>query len=208
MFLVCPEVVVTKLTFITSGNIEYLFPGETLYQSIKETSLGNKFPSLVRGAGKEVIKTAKKLKKPDFIVTAPSSQAVETAQILAYYFNVKLKIDERLLPLKFDIGSFMDESRFNRLGTQAFNELRYNFIDAFFKNKLLDDNLEIKNRLDSFKRDYKGRNILLVSHAFLIKLLEIYNLIGDKMYKDKKELIRLFGPDGPPMGRLEFIDIR
>lgn len=196
-----------KAIFITSGKIDYALPGLSLYQSIRETSLGKKFPKLAAGGVPEIKKRAPELVKPKIILTAPSEQARQTAEVLGRFFNIPVQIEEFLLPLKFDIGNFMDENTFNELGSEAFNQLRSSFLDAFFENKLLDSNQEIKKRFEYLKRKALNGAVLLVSHAFLIKLFEIYSQIGDRMFTNKRALLKMFNPNKPPLERLESIEI-
>lgn len=197
----------TRLIFITSGKINYTLSGKNLYQSIKLTSLGKKFPRLVDGAEKEIERVARGFKKPDMILTAPSNQALETAVIFSKYFKVNFKQDSRLLPLKFDISDFMNEEQFNKK-SKPFDILRQDFIKAFFGNKLLEDNKQIKKRFKSLIKEVdKNKHVLIVSHAFLIKLFQVYSLIGDEMFTNKEKLISLFNPSKPPLERLETIEI-
>lgn len=197
----------TRLIFITSGKIDYALPSKNLYQSIKLTSSGKKFPKLVDGAEKEVERVARGFKKPDMILTAPSDQALETAIIFSKYLKADFKQDSRLLPLKFDISDFMNEEQFNQINN-AFDILRHDFINAFFENKLIEDNKQIKKRFKSLIQEVgQYKDTLIVSHAFLIKLFEIYSLIGDEMFTNKEKLVSLFDPSNPPLGRLETIEI-
>lgn len=200
-----------KVQFITSGKINYILGHLSLYNSIRATSLGLKYPKLDKSGKEEIIKFCQKLSQtPSAIVTAPSAQAFQTAQIIADYYKVPLIKTKALLPLKFDISSLMSEAEFIQSVDKAFDILRNRFLEAYFRNHLKEANGNVGQKLkhlSKISQKYQGHFILAVSHAFLIKLFEIYSQVGDQMYQDKKVLFKLFNPSIPPFGRLEGVTI-
>lgn len=199
----------TKIIFITSGAIDYQLPGHSLFESVCLTARGEIFPSLKPGAGVEIAKVAENLrgKNIDLIVTAPSAQASQTADLFGKILRKLVKEDENLLPLRFDPLKMMTAKEFERLGNEAFNVLRARFLEDFFEDKLMDKNREIEIRFENLKKKYQGRKVLAVSHAFLIKLFSVYNEIGDVMFTDKRKFHDLFNPFVVPFGRLSGLEM-
>lgn len=204
----------TKIVFITSGEIDYQFDGLSLYGSIKRTALGERFPGLSKIGNDKVLKTVKGLKGFCFcaIYTAPSRQCLETARIFSKYLKIPLRTSKRLSPLRFNIKNIFSEKEFKKLGDNKFFSLRQGFINNFLENKLFDNNREISKRLICFrkkiKREYEGKNVLFVSHAYLIKLFSIYYKYGEKMFKDRELLLREFNIQREPLTRLQTLTIK
>lgn len=203
----------TKIIFITSGKIDYILPGRSLYESIERTAMGKEFPHLVNGAEKSILKSAKLLKAehPVAVFSAPSFQAKETANIIAEKLGLKVTLSKYLLPLRFNIKGLLTIKEFEGFGDRKFDILRERLLGAFFQNKLTDKNTEIRKRYEKLRKEilekYKGKTVVVVSHAYLIKFFDIYNQIGTKMYKDKRKLFSLFKPERETMKRLETLTI-
>lgn len=196
-----------KLIFVTSGKIKYTFEGKTLFESIRLTAGGKRFPHLTEGSKGEIIKLAGRVKenKPAVIFSAISFQCVETANIISGKLDIPVVQNKDLLPLRFSLDDFFSEKEFKELKDRQFVEIRKAFVSRFFDDKLLDNRLDVKRRYErivSEARKYDG-NILLVSHAYLIRLFSIYYKVGDRIYKDKDLLVKMFNPGVEPMKRLE-----
>jgi len=196
-----------KMIFITSGKIKYDFKGKSLYESIELTASGKKFSHLTIEGEKEVVLRVKKLKdyKIGVIKSATSNQCLETTEIISGVLKVKVEKDPRLLPLKFELSSMFGEKGFNKLGEKKFIELRKKFLEMFYENRLVESNREIAIRFEQLVSAAKDtrKNVLLVSHAYLIQLFSIYYLVGEEIYENKDLLMNMFNPLKEPMGRLE-----
>lgn len=199
-----------RLILSTSAKVNYIFLGCSLYESIRLIAEGNRFPHISSPVEVESFAKKIKLSKNLVILTAPSNQARETAQILGKSFGKNVIVDKRLLPLRFDLGKILSESEFLRLGEGAFDVLRSRYIDAFFKNELIDKQADFKKRYQEFMADvsslYFDKTVIAVSHAYLIQLFFIYSKIGDKMFKDRNLLRKLFNPS-KPLGFLKTIEL-
>ena len=201
----------TKIVFITSGQIDYKFSGIDLYESIYLTANGTKFPDIDKKGIPEIIAKAKKMEDKLFacIYTAPSKQCLSTAKIISKELGIKFKRDSNLVPLKFELKKLISKREFQKLGDKKFDVLRKRYLAAFYSNQLSEPNTIIKTRSKNFikrvKEEYPEQTILVVSHAYTIKLLSIYQKIGIKMFRDKKLLFKLFKPENEPMKRLEEI---
>ena len=187
-----------EIIFITSGKINYKFPNLSLYESIRETAMGNIFPKL----------DGKIVDKPkiifDQLICASSNQCMETAK----YYDDKIIIVDELLPLKFDLEKIITKNEFKSLGNNAFNELRQRYLKAFFENKLLEDNQEIVKRFSKTVEMTPNNSITLaISHAYLIKQFEAYFKLGDEMFANFEKLSEVFKPEKETMGRLETVEI-
>ena len=203
----------TKIIFITSGRINYELPNLSLYESIEKVAKGEVFPHIINESKNEILRAVDTLKEetPIVIFSAPSFQTRETAEIFSRELNVKIETFAYLLPLRFNLKNMLSQSEFNSLEKGRFNELRKQFLNDFFENILIDQNIEVKNRFEKLKtsvlKKYKGQTILVVSHAYLIKLFSIYYKVGDEMFKNKAKLFDLFQPSKEPLGRLERLEI-
>lgn len=202
-----------KVIFITSGKINYSLPGLDLYNSIKSTAKGDQFPHLSHDTVTEVEDFAKQFqgKGKTVIFSAPSEQARETANILASVLETEVISDTRFLPLRFELKSIISKEEFENLGDKSFKVLRERFLENFYNDKLIDERLEIKKRIENFakliKNNYQDYQVIVISHAYLIKLFYIYQIIGDEMFKNKEKLVTLFNPSQEPLGRLEKVEI-
>lgn len=115
-----------------------------------------KYPLTEKGR-EQVKKVGAELKKihVDQIVSSPILRAFETAQIISSFLDLPVKIDDRLMEIrfgKFNNGPFDKTPKFTYLS----NELES------WEN--------IKKRMLSIMDDYDG-NIVLVSHAFPIRVV-------------------------------------
>jgi len=198
-----------KIIFITSGKIRYKFEGKTLYESIEIIANGKRFPHLEKNAESEVESASMSLDKykPGFVFSATSYQCLESAKLITQKIGSPLIKKVYLLPLRFELNKFFNEDDFEKLGEYKFIELRKRFLESFYDNNLIDDREEIMSRYTILKKDIEknpeGTNIIVVSHAYLIKLFSIYYQVGDRMYKDKDLLFKLFNPYEEPFKRLE-----
>ncbi len=187
-----------KIIFMTSGKINYHLPNLSLYESIRETAMGNAFPKLdskVRDMPKMLF---------DQIICASSSQCVETAKC----FGNQIKIVDELLPLKFDLEKIISKNEFENLGNNAFDVLRKRYLKAFFENKLLEDNREIINKFEKVVEVIPDNSVTLsVSHAYLIKQFEAYYKLGDEMFTNFEKLSKIYKPEKETMGRLQTVEI-
>ncbi len=198
---------------MTSGEISYTLPGHSLYKSIEKAASGERFPHLVKNAKKEVLKITKALKKyqPSVIFSAPSHQTNETAKVIAQELGLKMVVSKNLLPLRFNLKNLITEREFNSLGDNKFKVLRVRFINNFFQDKLIDKNKEIKKRFERLTgkilKNHKNQAVVVVSHAYIIKLFSIYHKIGNEMFKTKQKLLKMFQPTKEPLRRLETLVI-
>jgi len=204
----------SKIVFITSGKIDYILPGKDLYESISITASGKIFPSLNKEGKLETTRRAEELMElnASIIYSAPSAQCLETAEILSKKLTLPLEQDDRLLPLKFDLKSMFTEEQFESLGERKFEVLRTGYIKNFFNNKLIDSNREIEKRYKNFilgeiLANHKNETVLIISHAYLIKLFYIYNQLNENMYENKEKLFKLFNPAKETMNRLEMLSL-
>ncbi len=195
-----------NLYFITSGAINYQLTSLSLYESIRITANNKKFPSLTEVGVGEVKKVTSTLGKLNLktIVSAPSQQCLQTAEIIGELLKIPIKINNALLPLRFDLTKLIPKGEFDHLQENAFNVLRQRYLKAFFDNQLTDNNQIIIGRLQKL---LKYSDSLFISHAYLIKFFQIYALIGNSMFTDYPKLSELFRPQIPTLRRLEVVKI-
>lgn len=203
----------TKIIFITSGKIKYKFAGKSLYQSIRLTAQGIKFPGLEQNGVEEVLARVGDIssESPSAIFASTSEQCLDTARLIAGRLGTPVVKSKNLLPLRFNLEDIFSEAEFERLGDRRFNVLREKFISMFFDNKLIDKHEDFlrkyKDFMNKVKNSYEGQTVVAVSHAYLIKLFSIYYELENGMFVDKKKLVRLFEPKKETMSRLEILEI-
>lgn len=190
---------------MTSGKIKYQLDNLSLYGSIKATACGEQYPHL-DPTGIAEIKRVAKVMSPDIDIVfyARSYQCHETAGI---FNKPKLGLDT-LLPLKFDLAKIIKTDEFEKLGSKAFDVLRQRYLKSFFKNQLLEDNQKISRIFDQLVDICPPNSTaLVVSHAYLIKQLESYYLLGKNMFTDFSSLSKIFKPQFETMSRLQTVKI-
>lgn len=199
-----------KIIFITSGKIDYILPGYTLYQSIHRTAAGMEFPHLTNDGVSEVEKMAQHLDIFSFeiIYSATTAQVIDTAEVLGKHLDITVFKNDNLNPLLFNILNILPENEFFDAKENAFVELRHRFLAAFWADTLLTPKTMIRTQLQKLlKITDRNKAALMVSHAYLIKLFEVYVKIGDVMFTNYKELLRVLPPEQLFMDRLEMLEL-
>lgn len=198
----------TNFVFLTSGPIEYILPGLSLYESLIKTSMGLEFPGLRKDCQKEVEEHIGQLDvigKKFKIFSATSKQAQETALIVGRLLKGKTKVDRKLDAISFDFRKIMDQKEFEILGSQGFDTARPRFLEAFFKNQLSESKQAAKKRADSFLKDNLASSlpILAISHSFFLMILRAYFLGGERVFENYSYLREICQPEKRSFGFLE-----
>lgn len=108
--------------------------------------------------------------KIDIIIASPMKRALRTAQIVAEANSLELVTDERLR--EWDYGSYEGQHR----TAPGFSENKREF--AVKMGSTGESLMQLTHRvyaaLDDVKSRYKGKNVLLVSHGGVCRVIETY----------------------------------
>jgi broad specificity phosphatase PhoE len=132
--------------------------------------------------------TSKKLKNEpiDIIFSSPLIRAIQTAEPVAKYKNLEIKIKQRIT-----------ERNYGELEGQDYNELvelmKPIIKTGDFKKYNIEEPIVFRERIDSFwneiHKKYFGKTVLVVSHSGTIKMLlsiiqnESYEIMRKKIHK-------------------------
>lgn len=122
------------------------------------------------------------------IFHSPAKRGLETAQKISQILGTgRLVALNGLKEVCFSLEEMMSEKEFGQAGS---NLVRQIFCDFFIADRLLETRLSIKKRLDKlldYFRKLPEGEYLVISHSFLMKLLQIY--LKENSLFDKPELI-------------------
>jgi probable phosphoglycerate mutase len=106
----------------------------------------------------------------DIIISSPMKRALKTAQIISAVNSIEIITDERIR--EWDYGNFEGKHRL----TDGFSENKCEF--AVKMGKTGESLLQLSHRIYSFLDDiiekYDGKNILVVSHGGICRVIETY----------------------------------
>lgn len=88
--------------------------------------------------------------------------------------NIPVTYTDLLREIRFDIATFCSETEYALKGSDA---VRAGFIKAFIADSLMETRQEIRQRCDELLgiiEQNKGRNVLVISHTFFLKVFSIY----------------------------------
>lgn len=135
-----------------------------------------------------------KNEKVDLIITSPSKRAKETADIINENFNVTIIEDSRLMERKF--GVFEGTTKNERNLLKETNP-EINYVWDYNKNIAIDDMETMKdfcNRvyefLNEIVKEYKDRNILIVTHGGVSTVIKCYFMNYPLQYINDREKIK------------------
>lgn len=127
-------------------------------------------PPLLPDSEEYILKHVKSsdLKNVKLILSSPQKRALQTARIIRRLFlnNIQVKVDANLNEVPFSLYG-LDSKKYS--STVA----RTKFFDDFANNRLLEPNEHILSRVKRILRNAKDNNMLLVTHTFLMKILEM-----------------------------------
>lgn len=126
-------------------------------------------PPLLPDSEEYILKHVKSsdLKNVKLILSSPQKRALQTARIIRRLFlnNTQVKIDANLNEVPFSLYGL--DSR-----TYSSTAARTKFFDDFANNRLLEPRNHIKSRIKRILINAKPKDTLLVTHTFLMKILE------------------------------------
>lgn len=105
----------------------------------------------------------------DIIVTSPLRRAVETSKILAGKNNIPICIEELLIEQNYGIYEGVD-----RKNPQFLNNKR-NFAYRYPNGEsMMQVAYRVYGIIDKVKKEYQGKNVLLISHGGVCRIIRTY----------------------------------
>ena len=123
-----------------------------------------------RAQALELAENVEKLGDVDIIIASPMKRAQTTAKAVAERCGLDIVTDERLR--EWDYGEFEGKSRF----TDGFAENKTEFGVRMGRNgeSLMQLAHRVYSVLDDIRRDYSGKNVLVVCHGGVCRVIETY----------------------------------
>lgn len=146
--------------------------GQTEFNK-NELILGTTDIELNETGRRQAVELAKKISEMnciDLIIASPMKRAMATAMAVSEKTGIEVITDERFR--EWDYGSFEGKSRF----TEGFAENKINFGVRMGSTgeSLLQLSHRVYSALDDIISRYKGKNILIVSHGGVCRVIETY----------------------------------
>ena len=145
--------------------------GQTDYNK-QELILGTTDIPLNETGEKQAIQLAEEIEKIDIdlIISSPMMRAQQTAKSIADRCGLEIITDNRLK--EWDYGEYEGKSRF----TEGFAENKREFAVKMGNTgeSVLQVSHRVYNFLDEITAKYRDKNILLVSHGGICRLIETY----------------------------------
>ena len=108
-------------------------------------------------------------KKLDIIISSPLKRAVTTAQVVAERCNVPMEIDERLIEQNYGIYEGVDRK------DEAFLNNKKNFAYKYPGGEsMMQVAYRVYGLLEELKSKYADKNVLLVSHGSVCRIINTY----------------------------------
>lgn len=105
----------------------------------------------------------------DVIITSPLKRAIETGKIVAEKNNIPMYIEELLFEQNYGIYEGID-----RKDSQFLNNKRnfaYRYPDG---ESMMQVAYRIYGFIDKIKKEYQGKNVLLISHGGVCRIIRTY----------------------------------
>lgn len=131
--------------------------------------------------------------KFDLIVSSDLKRAKETAKLYSKQGGSSLL--QELREVKFSLKDLVTEDEYEKNGSIA---VRRKFVEKFVEDKLLESREDIKRRLVRFSnilRERGEKKILVISHSFLMKMMEAYFKFGYDVFKYPETLAMFIKPN-------------
>ncbi len=145
-------------------------------------------PPLLPNSQDYILKHVKKgdLKDVKLILSSPQKRAIQTAEIIRRQFlkNTLIRVDSDLNEVPFSLEGLDSK-------TYSSTIARTKFLQDFVNNTLLESTKSIKARIKSIFKKAERADTLLVTHTFLMKILETFVEFPD-LFESTQKLRRNF----------------
>lgn len=105
----------------------------------------------------------------DTIISSPLKRAIKTSQIVADKNNITLQIEESLIEQNYGIYEGVDRKNKNFLDNKRNFAYRYPNGESMMQVAY-----RIYGLIDKIKEQYQGKNILIISHGGICRIIRTY----------------------------------
>lgn len=105
----------------------------------------------------------------DIILTSPLKRAVETGRIVAKHCRIPMKVEARLIEQNYGIYEGIDRKNADFLGNKKNFAYRYPGGESMMQVAY-----RIYGLLDDIKKEYEGKNVLIISHGGVCRIIHTY----------------------------------
>jgi len=117
----------------------------------------------------KVLASAVSDKNINVIISSPLKRAVETGRIVADACNIPIEIDARLLEQNYGIYEGVDRK------DEAFLNNKRNFAYKYPGGEsMMQVAYRVYGLIDEIKYKYKGKNVLIISHGGVCRIINTY----------------------------------
>lgn len=117
----------------------------------------------------EILAYEVKEKDIDFIISSPLKRAVETSNIISEICNIPVKTDVRLIEQAYGIYEGVDRKNDDFLNNKKCFAYRYPNGESMMQVAY-----RIYGLIDEIKCEYKDKNILIISHGGVCRIINTY----------------------------------
>lgn len=197
--------------------IRYCSPkySNNLYNDYVESGLGLNKLQLDESKSKNEIRTllsnlnSISMNSINDIYFAKSKVSRETALLIAQELNIKkVSVSSTLNNVLHDFTRLTSEKYWKNgrnPSKEQFFKLRKKFLEDFLDDKLLEPKSKTLNRIEKLVELIKTKNVIMITHGIMIKLIEIRLGIG--FDQSKKEIINFANIQEPFFGALKGLTI-
>lgn len=105
----------------------------------------------------------------DIILSSPLKRAIETSQIVADKYNITLQIVQLLIEQNYGIYEGVDRKNDNFLANKR--NFAYKYPNG---ESMMQVAYRIYGLIDKIKEQYQGKNILIISHGGICRIIRTY----------------------------------
>jgi len=107
--------------------------------------------------------------KVDMILTSPLVRAMDTGKIISEYCNIPMMVDNRLIEQNYGIYEGVDRTNEEFLANKRNFAYRYPNGESMMQVAY-----RIYGLLEDIKKKYSGKDVLLISHGGVCRIIETY----------------------------------
>lgn len=173
-----------KLIFIRHGKADHApnLSGEDYFDFLNKIAKREKDPKVDEEKTRQLISDylSKRvdLGVIDFLATSPAGRCSATARLIQEYISansstpVCIQKDDNLLEVKFDLGKIYPESS---IPTGQASKMNSHVLTAMQTGRHSESYQEVEKRVERAINNFpKGKDILVVTHDFIMRVFEIY----------------------------------
>lgn len=110
-----------------------------------------------------------KSKKIDIVISSPLTRAVETSKIVSDMLGIPFEVDDRLIEQNYGIYEGVDRKNEDFLASKR--NFAYKYPNG---ESTMQVAYRIYGLLDEIKEKYKNKNVLLISHGGVCRIINTY----------------------------------